>query len=141
MAALHQVCLDNILFLPSFPIPDMSDLELEQAAIGPRRWIEHCGAFHKQDHDESQASDMLRPRTTRIIEDASATHSFIAPGGRYLVTASNCISVWDLSYISTVDCKLIDSLVLPVRYWCQFLVVQVSQDGKGLVILSSYNPG
>jgi hypothetical protein len=45
VAALHRICLDNTLFLPSFPIPDMSDLELERAAMAPRRWIELCGAF------------------------------------------------------------------------------------------------
>ena len=40
-SALHRICLDNALFLPSFPIPlDMSDLELEQAAMAPHRWIE-----------------------------------------------------------------------------------------------------
>ena len=33
VAVLHQVCLDNTLFLLSFPISDMSDLELERAAM------------------------------------------------------------------------------------------------------------
>ena len=31
VAALHRVCFDNTLFLPSFPISDMSDLEIERA--------------------------------------------------------------------------------------------------------------
>ena len=37
---------------------------------------------------------------------------FIVPGGRYLVTTGLGISVWDLGYDSTVDCKLIASAEL-----------------------------
>ena len=33
VAVLHRVCIDDTLFLLSFPIPDMSDLELERAAM------------------------------------------------------------------------------------------------------------
>ena len=65
VAALHRVCLDNTLFLPSFPIPDMSDLELERAAMAPRRSI---GTLQKQhSNDSSQILLTLRDRT---IEDA-----------------------------------------------------------------------
>ena len=104
MAALHRVCVDNTLFLPSFPIPDMSDLELERAAMAPRKWIEHCGAFQKHSGD-NECSDVLNPRTARII-DCDGIHSshFLVPGGRYMVTAGNGLSVWDLGYVSTVDC-------------------------------------
>ena len=44
VSALHRacVCLDSTLFLPSSPIPDMTDLELERAAMFPHRWIELC---------------------------------------------------------------------------------------------------
>ena len=75
-AVFHRVCLDNSLFLPSFPIPDMSDLELERAAMALHRWIEHCGTFQRQHSND------LQPRTTRIVKDSL----FIVPGGRYLVT-------------------------------------------------------
>src|ERR1700679_2061748 len=81
VAVLHRVCIDNTLFLPSFPIPDMSDLELERAAMGPRRWIELCGASQKQHSDDF--NEMLHPRTTRIIKSA-VNSLFIVPGGRYL---------------------------------------------------------
>ena len=105
MTVLHQVCIDNTIFLPSFPIPDMSNLELERAAMAPRRWIELCGEQHSNDFSE------LHPQTTRIIEDHALVNSlFIVPGGRYLVTAGNGIFVWDLGYVSTVDCKLVASV-------------------------------
>ena len=52
VAALHRVCLDNTLFLPSFPISGMSDLEIEKAAMGPRMWIEFCSTLEKQHHND-----------------------------------------------------------------------------------------
>jgi hypothetical protein len=135
VAALRRVCLDNILFLPSFPIPDMSDLELERAAMGPRRWLELCGAFQMQ-HHSNDSIEMLHPRTSRIIEHGDSSHFFIVPGGRYLVSAGVGLYLWDLGYVSTVDCKLVASVGLGDEF--VFLEVQATPDGKGLVILTSY---
>ena len=109
----------------------MSDLELERAAMAPRRWI---GALQKQHSNDS--NEMLHPRTTRIIEDANASHFFIVPGGRYLVTAGFSLFVWDLGYNSSVECKLVASVGLEDGF--EFCEVQATPDGKGLVILSSY---
>ena len=119
----------------------MSDSELERAAMAPRRWIELCGgALQKRSND---SSDMLHPRTTRIINHA-ADSVFIVPGGRYLVTESKGIFVWDLGYVSTVDCELVSSVDRELvtstglgGYAMQFMV-QTTPDGKGLVILWSY---
>ena len=95
MAALYRLCLDNALFLPSFPISDMSNLELEKAAMGPRRWIEFCDAFENQHHNDPGA--ILRARSTRVINDslptgvdyyATNTEFYIVPGGRYVVSYS-----------------------------------------------------
>ena len=134
VAALRRVCLDNVLFLPSFPIPDMSDLELERAAMAPHRWLELCGEFQKQHSNDF--SKMLHPRTSRIIEHDDSSHFVIVPGGRYLVSAGMGLYVWDLGYVSTVDCKLIASVGLGVEF--VFLKVQATPDGNGLVILTSY---
>ena len=103
----------------------MSDLELERAAMGPRRWISAL-----------QKNKMPRPRKTRVIKDTASVCSFIVPGGRYLVIASNGIFVWDLGYVSTVDCELVASVGLGDKF--KFLVVQATPDGMGLVILTSY---
>ena len=110
----------------------MSDLELERAAMGPRRWIELCGALQKMD---PTFTEMLHRRTTRIIDDPGILEYFMVPGGRYLVTAGNGISVWDLGYVSTVDLTLVTS-VGQGEYF-EYLKVQVTPDGKGLVILLS----
>ena len=136
VAALHRVCLDNTLFLPSFPIPDMSDLELERAAMGPRRWIELCGALQKED---PTVSEKLHPQRTKVIESHGAGISqqfLLVPGGRFLVTAGIGLFVWDLGYVSTAECKLVDSVGLGDEF--KFLMVQATPDGKGLAILSSY---
>ena len=119
----------------------MSDLELEKAALGPRRWIELCGAFEKQHLNDPGA--ILRPRATRIINDSfttevdyETTEFFIAPGGRYLVSYSpDNISVLDLGYTSSADCKLIDSVGLEGVY--ETCIVQATSDGMGLIIFSS----
>ena len=61
---------------------------------------------------------------------------FIVPGGRYLVTAGKGLSIWDLGYVSTVDCKLVASVGLEDEF--EFLEIQATPDGEGLIILSSY---
>ena len=151
MAALHRVCLDNTLFLPSFPISDMSDLELEKAAMAPRSWIELCSAFEKRHLNDPDA--ILCPRATGIINDSLDTalcyrqdiKFFVVPGGRYLVNFSDNdgISVLDLGYTSTsANCKLIASVGFEDRWnglnlnIC-LLLVQATLDGMGLIIFLS----
>ena len=62
---------------------------------------------------------------------------FIVPGGRYLVTSDGgfSLSVWDLGYVSTVECKLVSSVDLEND---GHMKVQATPDGKGLVILWIY---
>ena len=143
MAALHRVCFENTLFLPTFPISDMSDLEIEKAAMGPRRWIELCSAFQKQGLDDNGV--ILRPQSTRTINDSLAIkvnyhHSlfFLVLGGRFLVTYSAAgISVLDLGYTSSSDCKLIATVEPPMKGGSIGLMVSTTPDGKGLTIFSS----
>ena len=118
----------------------MSDLELEQAAMAPHRWIELCGGFKKRDH--GNFGGMLCPRTTRIIGDV-AMHPvpkiFLVPGGRFLVVATvNRLFVWDLGYVSNAHCTLIASVGLAggSRYGL-VCMVQVTPDNMGLIILVS----
>ena len=116
----------------------MSDMEIEMAAMGPRRWIELCSAYEKQILDDPTA--MLCPRTTRFIDhlfaitelDYSSTTFFIVPGasGRYLVcSSSDNISVLDLGFTSTADCKLIASVAL--ESMSEDFLVHTASDGLG----------
>ena len=147
LAALHRVCLDNTLFLPSFPIPDMSDLELEQAAIAPHRWIRLCGALKAQ--DSADPGEILYPRTTRIIMPVDLTmqpkpYIFLVPGGRYLVIVESNLSVWDLGYVPNAHCTLIASVGLESgsqgdhdEAFKLFCMVQATPDDMGLIIFVS----
>ena len=121
----------------------MSDLEIEKAAMGPRRWIELCCALEKQDHNDNGVT--LRPRATRIIYDSNEFQDdfdlFIVPGGRYLVTHSpKRISILDLGYTSSSDCKLIAVVGLPANDYEAF-IIHATPDGMGLTILLSTSNG
>ena len=110
----------------------MSDLELEQAAMGPRRWINR-GVFKKQNSNEPGA--IMWPRTTRVIKQPNSycDYVYIVPGGRYLVNAtSDGLFVWDLGYVASADCKLIASVRMKAQF--RYYLVQVTLDGKGLII-------
>ena len=123
----------------------MSDLEIEKAAMGPRRWIKLCVAFEKQHLNDPDAK--LCPRSTRIINDAFATDSevnyddiqiFFVPSGRYLVSDLPAdISVLDLGYTSSSDCMLVASVEVDGKYGgYNHFQVQASPDGMGLTIFS-----
>ena len=120
----------------------MSDLEIERAAMGPRRWIELCGAYKKRYINDSAA--ILRTRATRIIDylpfanevDYFYIKIFIVPGGQYVVSsAPERISVLDLGYTSSSDCKLIASVEPEGDY--NTCLVQATPNGMGLVICLS----
>ncbi|KAF8801209.1 hypothetical protein BYT27DRAFT_7198532 [Phlegmacium glaucopus] len=140
--ALHRVCLQNTLFLPSFPIPDMSDVELERAAIAPRRWIELFASSSTQGVSGSAAR--LSPTATRIINDPfekngpdgrDCTKLILVPGGRYMVGYSlNGLRVWDLGYMSSADCKLIASHGSESGASFYLYDVRATPDGMGLII-------
>jgi hypothetical protein len=84
----------------------MSDDELEQAAMAPRRWIRLCATLGKK-HPRAE----LQPTATRIIQDPldgsdksmERIEAFIVPGGRYVVSKSLCgIGIWDLWFTYAV---------------------------------------
>lgn len=124
----------------------MGDLELEMAAMGPRRWTEFCRKLEKGDLNDPRA--VLRPRTTKYFFDHSFGYDlqscrlFIVPGGRYLVIYSpgilhghGSISVFDLHCRSNENCKLIASVELEaiLQGWTTF-TVHATPDGMGLSI-------
>ena len=115
--------------------------------MAPRRWIKLCDAFEKQHfYDPGAILARLCPRATRNINDSFAievdyncTRLFIVPGGRYLVSSSpNNISVLDLGYTSSVDCKLIASVRMEGGYNTGNGMVQATADGMGLIIFLSH---
>ena len=119
----------------------MSDLELEQAAIAPHRWLHLCGVFKQQQPGTGDPGAILYPRTTRIIKDvAMRSELYLVPGGRYLVVATHKrLSVWDLGYVSNAYCTLIASVGLEDAdsQYRLFCMVQATPDEMGLIILVS----
>ena len=118
----------------------MSDLEIEKAAMGPRRWIELCGAYERQHLKDPSA--ILCPRSTKIINDLVPTERhtkfFLVPGGRYLVRSTpSGISVLDLGYASSGDCKLIASVGVDFSVVPDGDKVQATPDGMGLTIFKN----
>ena len=121
----------------------MSDLEIEKAAMGPRRWFQLCSTYEKQEYENlNDPAIILCPRTSRSIDHLipelvyGSTASFLVPGGRYLVCSSfDNISVLDLGYTSTADCKLIASVALESK--SEDFKVHTTSDGMGLAIYSS----
>ena len=123
----------------------MSDLELEQAAIAPHRWIELCGTSKKQHPDDPGA--ILWPRTTRVIMPVDLAMQpmpdlFLVPGGRFMVIVGNeGLFVWDLGYVSNAYCTLIASVRLDLLEGGSdnnlFYMVQATPDDMGLIILVS----
>lgn len=120
---------------------NMSNIELEQAAMAPRRWINLCSASAKQQRDNSGA--MLSPTGTRNIHhsiaDSSTEHDsnevFLVPGGRYLVASSfRGIGVWDLGCTSSADCKLLASV--GPEGGSSSCMVNATSDGMGLIIVA-----
>ena len=138
---LRRVCIDNTLFLPSFPIPDMSDIELEWVAMAPYRWVKLCNATFARRQHGSKA--VLHPTKTRMLCRCDRKFGrndwsvIFVPGGRYLITYSNThISIWDLGYTSDSTCKLLASVEpgpAAVKSLVNCLVNQTS-DGMGLII-------
>ena len=122
----------------------MSDSELEKSAMAPSRWIELCGAFKQPEH-LNQRGEILPPRATRIIDgsfgtevDYDATEIFLVPGGRYLLSYMyDIISVLDLGYSSSTDCKLVASVRPEGGCDIQDCRAQATPDGMGLTIFSS----
>ena len=114
----------------------MSNLELERAAMAPRRWIELCtsrGVIENLEQPFNDFNEMPYSRT-RIIKDTLADGIlYIVPGGRYLVIGGDSLSVWDLGCVSAAECKLVASVRLEDD--ASFLKVQATPDSKGLVIL------
>ena len=132
----------------------MTDHELERAATAPFRWsVLSCS----EDRDEygnlpaRMAHSVVNPIGTLIapplhefleperFEDF--TKLYLVPGGRYLVIdGTDCLSVWDLGYVSYDDTKFATGK--PNRMWTtevngiEDFLVHPSPDGQGIRIFT-----
>jgi len=149
IGALNRTCRHNSLFLPSFPIPDMSLLELERAATAPSRWIMLSSSKNRN------PNKLLPSRTTRItnnsipftLDDLALQNLYLVPGGRYLLASSSLsfsseyydLGVWDLGYVfdgaMSSDEKTTKVWVTSINGLGDFTVCP-TPDGLGIRILT-----
>jgi len=149
--ALNRICHENSLFLPTFPIPDMSDTELERAASAPFRWIA-LSSSEDRDSDgclPSRRTQILKYPTGLLLDHLQQPagdwrriliYPYLVPGGRYLVTnGPDCLCVWDLEYVSDSN---MSSDEKPTKMWAirvddiEFFSVHPTPDGMGIRILA-----
>ncbi|KAF8802596.1 hypothetical protein BYT27DRAFT_7172643 [Phlegmacium glaucopus] len=140
--ALMRICHENSLFLPTFPIPDMSDAELECAATAPLRWIALSSSKVRNN------DGVLPPRRTRFIKNPFAlmlkvpdptggSDLYLVPGGRYLVTSTlDYLGVWDLGYCSDRDMSSNMKLWVAMAQYLANFCVHPTLDGLGIRILT-----
>lgn len=110
-----------MLFLPSFPIPDMSVAKLERAATAPFRWISlsssndgipsrstarvrfNCPIASMVDGPQFlEYSDYEDDDEDDEEDEAMCEQLYLVPGGRYLaVRGPKFLSLLDLEYTSS----------------------------------------
>jgi len=104
------MCIDNTVYLPSFPMTTMSLLDLEYATISPKLWERKAKAENLSpcltrtiDTSFNRGSSMVRPR------------AYLIPGGRFLVLLQNGhLALWDLGYVSDSDHWMTESARTPI---------------------------
>lgn len=143
------MCLANGLFLPTFPLADMSLKELESAALAPYKWRSVAARAYPHTQELPAHSHLFSP----MASDSSATDDgepgeeddydlrsvFLVPGGRYLVTfAWRWIAVWDLGFSPYRGRGSFTKVIAraKVKLHSKYLV-HASPDGRALRVLIS----
>ncbi|KAF5330179.1 hypothetical protein D9611_010633 [Ephemerocybe angulata] len=107
LEALERICEQYGIFKPTFPMEEMSLLELEHASTGPTRFL---NGVKMQEHEE-----LVRPYLTRMpqLRQKRSSHDnshynavHLVPGGRFLFTSGlNSVCLFDLGYNMNVPVK------------------------------------
>ena len=98
---LRRVARERGAYWPSYPIDEMTVVELRNAALAPRRWM---GKLLEAGNQPTTAIDLLEPiQHNKFLpgnwwEDMQASLSaYLVPGGRFLVTVGkSLLTMWDL---------------------------------------------
>ena len=97
-AALERVIAQYGVFGPTFPLDEMSKDDLEHAACGPHRFVEHVEKNSADRYKEYQHRTFL-PGDPEYGQSYTVTSMALVPGGRFLATSGNgTICLWDLGY-------------------------------------------
>ena len=137
LEALRRVCVVNSIFLPTFPLEEMSQRALEHAATSPSRFL---NLFMKK-------NDTVHPFATRLFDsrrssdDGMLQDCCLIPGGRFLLSRSiySIIHLWDLGYTSEAMIKPFP-IASMTSDSAQIVTIQPTRDDMGLQIVLSGSP-
>ncbi|KAH8834990.1 hypothetical protein DL96DRAFT_17987 [Flagelloscypha sp. PMI_526] len=133
--ALRSLCHRVHVYLPSYPLDQMSALQLEQACTSWLRF-QHtlCHPFNRQGLRPSQLLEHDLPHlpfsSKTLSMDCSPSSIRLVEGGRFLVTLTNdFVKLWDLH---TSLCTASHSLAIPYDL---FLWFELERSSKGDLII------
>ncbi|KAJ7440152.1 hypothetical protein FB451DRAFT_1300792 [Mycena latifolia] len=152
MNAVRRMCEINNVFEPSFPLDDMSLLELQYAATSGAAWF--ATRLNVQKSDTTSAS--LEPLVRRIFSPRMVKTSDVAadklgvvqklvlvPGGRFLLIGTDhLVHLWDLGHGAgkLIKPHALASVALPVPGSDPYISILPAADGVGIeVMIRSYN--
>jgi hypothetical protein len=97
-AALERVIVQYGIVRPTFPLDEMSKDDLEHAACGPHRFVEHVEKNSAERYKAYQNRTFL-PREPEYGQSYTVTNMALVPGGRFLLTSGNgSVCLWDLGH-------------------------------------------
>ncbi|KAF7764058.1 hypothetical protein Agabi119p4_8595 [Agaricus bisporus var. burnettii] len=93
ITALIDVCVENDVFLPTFPIDVMTTEQLLRAATSPSR----LSAFLRRNHEKKLVPTVHTILDLELSEGDFTTMLYFVPGGRFIVLLSlRTLQLWDI---------------------------------------------
>ncbi|RXW25586.1 hypothetical protein EST38_g279 [Candolleomyces aberdarensis] len=104
---LDSICHKYKLFRPSYPVDEMTLVEIQCATLGPYRWTKMVGNHHKRNPTPLDIVSTV-PLEPFCKSDTSTDpvwldryRQFLVPGGRFAVTCDQkFLSLWDLGVVA-----------------------------------------
>ncbi|KAG6819978.1 hypothetical protein H0H93_006808 [Arthromyces matolae] len=131
-SVLRTVCATHGVFLPTFRFEEMTQRELEHAALVPIRFLSLI----------SQENITVQPRAIRLLvpkDPAKFTELFLISGGRYLFTQTvdGRIELWDLgsSPASVIRPSPVASLAEDDQWESSIMALEPTNDGRGIYMI------
>ncbi|KAF5330194.1 hypothetical protein D9611_010616 [Ephemerocybe angulata] len=135
LEALERVCEEYGIFKPTFPMEEMSLLELEHASTGPTRFLNGVKRYQPEEFVRPYLTRMPQLCRTRNSHDRSSDILHLVPGGRFLFTSGvnlNTVCLFDLGYNMNVPVKSFPLATL--EGFGDLGAVAPTKNGKGFVI-------
>ncbi|KAF9001150.1 hypothetical protein BDQ17DRAFT_1358847 [Cyathus striatus] len=137
---LRKVCVQDSIFIPSFPMSTMGVSKLKSAVTGPHRFLSAL-----ESKEPGSKLKVVTTKTLRLGPEFGRDRIkdiFLVPGGRFLlVVFMHKLALWDLSIISENPQPVASSTTRIQISDSSSHVVSTTIDGLGLRILFSTDGG